>query len=95
MSAPAAKALCEPVRTMALMEESASKAFMAALSSRMSGVKRALRALGREISTDIFLADALCSEILCRVAYLGQLRVVVSTLLCAHSSFPWLSNSEI
>jgi hypothetical protein len=47
MSAPAAKALSEPVRTMAPMVGEAWKERRAALSSRMRGVERALRALGR------------------------------------------------
>jgi hypothetical protein len=47
MSAPAAKARSEPVSMMALMEDWASKARRAVLSSVMSGVDRALRALGR------------------------------------------------
>lgn len=51
MSAPAAKALWEPVRTMAPMVESRSKDLRAELSSRMRGVNRALRALGRWSST--------------------------------------------
>jgi hypothetical protein len=51
MSAPAAKARSEPVRTMAPMVVSAWKARRAVLSSRMRGVQRALRALGRFSST--------------------------------------------
>ena len=47
MSAPAAKAFCEPVRRMAFMSGEASKAFRASFSSVMRGVERALRALGR------------------------------------------------
>ncbi len=47
MSAPAAKARCEPVRMMERMSGEASKARRAALSSVMRGVLRALRALGR------------------------------------------------
>lgn len=47
MSAPAAKAFSEPVRTMAPMEGSDWKERRAELSSRMRGVQRALRALGR------------------------------------------------
>jgi hypothetical protein len=47
MSAPAAKARSEPVRTMARMVGEDSKARRAVLSSSMSGVQRALRALGR------------------------------------------------
>jgi len=47
MSAPAAKAFCEPVRTMALMSDEWSNASRAALISLMRGVESALRALGR------------------------------------------------
>lgn len=47
MSAPAAKALSEPVRIMALTSSELLKATRASLSSVMSGVQRALRALGR------------------------------------------------
>lgn len=47
MSAPAAKALSEPVRTMAEMEEDWLKARRAWFSSSIRGVERALRALGR------------------------------------------------
>jgi hypothetical protein len=47
MSAPAAKARSEPVRTMARMVGEDSKARRAVLSSLMRGVQRALRALGR------------------------------------------------
>jgi hypothetical protein len=46
MSAPAAKALGEPVRTMAAMEWSLSRAEVQVLSSLMRGEKRAFRALG-------------------------------------------------
>jgi hypothetical protein len=46
MSAPAAKALGEPVRTMAAMEGSASREEVQVLSSLIRGEKRALRALG-------------------------------------------------
>lgn len=51
MSAPAANALCEPVRTMLPMVESASRARRVAFSSVIRGVKRAFRALGRWSST--------------------------------------------
>lgn len=47
MSAPAAKALAEPVSTIAAMEGDLSKLRRALLSSEMRGVERALRALGR------------------------------------------------
>ena len=47
MSAPAAKARSEPVRTMAWMEGCDSKSRSAVLSSVISEVERALRALGR------------------------------------------------
>ena len=47
MSAPAAKAFSEPVRTMALVEESASRAVRAVLSSVKRDVERAFRARGR------------------------------------------------
>lgn len=47
MSAPAAKALCEPVRTKAPMLLSALRDLRAELSSEKRGVKRALRAFGR------------------------------------------------
>lgn len=47
MSAPAAKARCEPVSTIDLISGEASKAARAWLSSVMRGVLRALRALGR------------------------------------------------
>jgi hypothetical protein len=47
MSAPAAKALVEPVRTRAPMDGSASSVRRAELSSLKRGVLRALRALGR------------------------------------------------
>jgi len=47
ISAPAAKARSEPVRTMADMLEDLSNSRRAALSSVMRGVERALRALGR------------------------------------------------
>jgi hypothetical protein len=47
ISAPAAKALCEPVRTRAPMELSASRVLRAEFSSVRTGVLRALRALGR------------------------------------------------
>jgi hypothetical protein len=46
MSAPAAKALGEPVRTMAEMEGSLSRADVQVFSSLMRGEKRAFRALG-------------------------------------------------
>lgn len=46
MSAPAAKAFGEPVRTMAAMDESLSRADVQVLSSSIRGEKRALRALG-------------------------------------------------
>jgi hypothetical protein len=46
MSAPAAKALGEPVRTMAAMEGSLSREEVQVLSSLIRGEKRALRALG-------------------------------------------------
>lgn len=46
MSAPAAKALGEPVRTMAAMEGSLSRAEVQVLSSWIRGEKRAFRALG-------------------------------------------------
>jgi len=46
MSAPAAKAFGEPVRTMAAMEESLSRREVQVLSSLIRGEKRALRALG-------------------------------------------------
>ncbi len=47
MSAPAAKALAEPVRTMAEVEGWASRAVRAALSSEKRAVERAFRARGR------------------------------------------------
>lgn len=47
MSAPAAKAFSEPVRTIAEMDLSDWKARRAVLSSVMRGEERALRALGR------------------------------------------------
>jgi hypothetical protein len=47
MSAPAAKAFCEPVRRMAEIVGDLSKARRARLSSVIRGVERALRALGR------------------------------------------------
>ena len=47
ISAPAAKAFSEPVRTMAEMFGFDWKERRAEFSSRMSGVERALRALGR------------------------------------------------
>jgi hypothetical protein len=47
MSAPAAKAFWEPVRTMAEIWEDWSKACNAWFSSSMSGVERAFRAFGR------------------------------------------------
>jgi hypothetical protein len=46
MSAPAAKALAEPVRTMAEMEGSLSRVEVQVLSSSIRGEKRAFRALG-------------------------------------------------
>jgi hypothetical protein len=46
MSAPAAKALGEPVRTMAEMEGSLSRVEVQVLSSLIRGEKRAFRALG-------------------------------------------------
>jgi hypothetical protein len=46
MSAPAAKALGEPVRTMAAMEGSLSREEVQVLSSLIRGEKRAFRALG-------------------------------------------------
>lgn len=47
MSAPAAKAFSEPVRTMAAILGEEERASKAVLSSVMRGVERALRALGR------------------------------------------------
>jgi hypothetical protein len=47
MSAPAAKARSEPVRTIAPVSGEASSFRRASLSSRKRGVLRALRALGR------------------------------------------------
>lgn len=47
MSAPAAKALGEPVRRMAWMVGEEERAWRAVLSSVIRGVERALRALGR------------------------------------------------
>lgn len=47
MSAPAAKAFAEPVRTIARTSGDWSKALRAELSSLMRGVDKALRALGR------------------------------------------------
>ena len=47
MSAPAAKAFSEPVRTMAPVEESVSRAARAVLSSEKRDVERAFRARGR------------------------------------------------
>lgn len=47
MSAPAAKARCEPVSKIERMSGDASKAASAWLSSTMRGVQRAFRALGR------------------------------------------------
>lgn len=46
MSAPAAKALGEPVRTMAAIDESLSRADVQVLSSSIRGEKRAFRAFG-------------------------------------------------
>lgn len=54
MSAPAANARSEPVRTMARMEDWSSKTRRAVLSSLMSGVQRALSCLGR-LSVTVFL----------------------------------------
>lgn len=47
ISAPAAKALWEPVRTITEISGDLSKASRAVLSSVMSGVESALRAFGR------------------------------------------------
>ncbi len=47
ISAPAAKAFCEPVSTMADISGEESKAARAWFNSVMRGVERALRALGR------------------------------------------------
>ena len=47
MSAPAAKALSLPVRTMAPVDVSESRLRRASLSSMKRGVQSALRALGR------------------------------------------------
>lgn len=47
MSAPAAKAFSEPVRTMAAILGEEDRASRAVLSSVMSGVERAFRAFGR------------------------------------------------
>ena len=47
MSAPAAKAFCDPVRRIADMVGDLSNSRRAALSSLIRGVERALRALGR------------------------------------------------
>lgn len=47
MSAPAAKALAEPVRIMAEMDEEWDNSSRAWFSSLKRGVERALRALGR------------------------------------------------
>ena len=47
MSAPAAKALSEPVRTMAEIDGSCSASVRAVLSSLKSAEERAFRALGR------------------------------------------------
>jgi hypothetical protein len=59
MSAPAAKALEEPVRTMAPMVGEAERDARAVLSSVMRGVERALRALGRERVTALGVSDCL------------------------------------
>lgn len=59
ISAPAAKARWEPVRTMAEMVGEASKARRASLSSAIRGVQRALRALGRLRVTGTLLVWAL------------------------------------
>lgn len=53
MSAPAAKAFCDPVNTIAEISGDWSKACKAWLSSVMRGVERALRALGRLSVTGI------------------------------------------
>jgi len=47
MSAPAAKAFCEPVRRIAEISGDWSKDWRAWFNSVMRGVERALRALGR------------------------------------------------
>lgn len=47
ISAPAAKAFCEPVNMIDRMVGEVSNSFRAVLSSLMRGVQRALRALGR------------------------------------------------
>lgn len=54
MSAPAAKAFAEPVRTMAEMEGSLSRAEVQVLSSLIKGEKRAFRALGLFRVTVVF-----------------------------------------
>lgn len=46
MSAPAANAFCEPVRTMTDVSLDALKSVSASLSSLISGVQSALRAFG-------------------------------------------------
>lgn len=55
MSAPAAKAFCDPVRRIADIEGDLSAEERAVLSSLMRGVERALRALGRLSVTGFLL----------------------------------------
>lgn len=58
ISAPAAKAFCEPVSTMERMVGEASNAKSAWLSSVMRGVERALRALGRlSVTADLLVLE--------------------------------------
>jgi hypothetical protein len=54
MSAPAAKAFWDPVRTIARMSGEASNAARAWFSSVIRGVERALRAFGRLKVTVIY-----------------------------------------
>ena len=65
MSAPAAKALCEPVRTMAPISGWESRVLRAVFSSRIRGVKRAFRALGRLSSTGEMYQHVLFGKMEC------------------------------
>lgn len=63
MSAPAAKALGLPVRTMAAIDESLSRADVQVLSSSIRGEKRAFRALGLLRVTVVKLCQSIRTDI--------------------------------
>jgi hypothetical protein len=90
MSAPAAKARCEPVSRIARMDGEASNSWSAALSSVMRGVLRALRALGRLSVTFGFVSIVLIErligrEVLCPTPGLGSVVSMNSYDFPAHA----------